>query len=280
MPKSSLKKIKSQLEQKNQHFKNQVEDHLELDSVNLKICAFSNLGLKNVKIRSSSITQSKFNSVYARNSVITNVDFTGSTFEDCDFSKAQIENSIFRFCQFKNTKLPWKDVMECLPLEANLKEDVARNLKMNCLNQGLKIEADKFLKIELEAKAQRLKDIVTLKTEYHRSKYSNIDQLRALQGYLAHHTIYFMTGYGFNIRKILFSFILGILFITLINYTFFTGENIDFGKYLIATIFSIFNLTQEGIVHYTNGLGQIILQAFSIVYLGIIVATVYRKIGR
>jgi hypothetical protein len=198
----------SNIPQKCDHllFSDAVQDNLHFTGSTLWACGFRRIGARNASFEQSSLTQCFFEDSYFRKASFRNVDLTGSTFRGCNLEKATFQGCNFRYCAFQMTRLDPNEIIGCLPVEPNLRRDLARNLRKNFEGLGDKVTADVFLNLEIEAYEQELLGAFRRKTEYYRSHYSNVDQAVAGLKYLASKLSGIVWGYGHRVSRLLVSY--------------------------------------------------------------------------
>lgn len=272
---------------------NQAKD---ISSKNIKtyLSTFKRVGIKKATFENSSFTQCIFEEVYGRKAQFTNVDFTGTTFINCNFEKAQFSSCIFKYCTFKNTELPVQEIINCLPPEHNLRNDLSRNLKVNFSTLGRKKESDIFLEKEIESYQDELWAIFRSQTQYYKSIYDVMDRLEHLFKYGWSKFIGFLYGHGFKIQKLVYSYIILIIFLSFlswgIGYQYVEIYSLSPTEPKSLSLFqSIFLVFGEAVKYSfievrpveTGGkLILIIIRFLGLLYLGLLSATIYRRISR
>lgn len=209
-------------------FQDEIMDDLVLAKVSLQACRFCRLGLRDAKVQNSSLTQCHFQDCYLRKAHFVNARLTGSTFRRCNLEKATFRGCDLRFCTFEATRLHRDEVIGCLPVEPNLRRDLAQNLRKNFETLGDKESADVFLGIEIQAREQEFLATFHRKTEYYRSHYSPVDQAKAGLKYIGSKVNGIVWGYGHRVRRLIASYIALTLVFALI--TCFAGL-----RYSVAT---------------------------------------------
>lgn len=139
-------------------FGDAVKDDLHVMDTRIRMCHFRRIGAKKALFERSSLTQCLFEDTYFRNASFTDVRLTGSTFRNCNLEKAIFKGCDLRYCTFQTTRLDRDEIIGNLPVEPNLKRDLARNLRKNFEALGDKDSADIFLDIEIEAHEQVISD--------------------------------------------------------------------------------------------------------------------------
>lgn len=196
----------------------QVADKIQLANINLRTSYFTRLGVKSGVFTDCSFTQSIFIDSYFRNAEFHNVRFTGSCFYNCNFDKAIFQTCDFRYCNFHNCKITKAEIISCLPPEPNLRRALARNLRMNYQMLGDKESADTMLDIEIHANEEELKAIFFSKSQYYKNQYNTYDQIIAGEKHVLSKASGLIWGYGHKISRLLFSYILITVILSLILY--------------------------------------------------------------
>lgn len=290
-----LDKLKKEINGGGFLFENEAQSDLKGHRVKIYLSTFDRIGLKGCDISNSSFTQCVFINCYGRKANFTNVDFTGSVFINCNFHGAKFSSCNFRYCEFRNTDVPVNEISSCLPSEYNLRGDLCRNLKVNFASLGDKKTADVFLQLEIKAIKKELSAIFWGKTEYYRQKYDLIERFKSLLGLLRFNLSGFFYGHGINVWMLFISFATVSLLLTLSCIAFggvFTSnydlnsipepQSLSFFKVWLLMIseaikYSFISYTpacaiSEGLLYLARIMG--------LFYLGLITATIYRRIAR
>lgn len=272
------------------NFSDQNSDTFEISGINLRFCTLERLGLKEGVFNGGNIKQSLLISIYGRKAEFNSVNFTGTHFKDCNFEKAKFKNCTFSYCSFTNCQLPHQDIIACLPKEPNLRKEIATNLKVNFNNLGKKDISDKFLDIEIKAEQMELWAIFIRNESYYRDKYNLVDQLKSLIKLFKIKTSAFVWGYGHNVISLIKSFCIIGLILALIIYLTKIEFNINsYGSYSLNLWDSIKLIFSELISFNSNQLfpntafGKFMLyfsHFIGTIYLGLLGATLYRRIAR
>ena len=285
-----LIEITSSISEIQLHFFDEINDGFEIENVNVRLSTFSRLGIKNAIIKAGSITQCIFEDVYGRRAKFYNVNFTGSIFRNCNFELSTFRSCTLNYCEFSNTQLPYREIISCLPMEPNIREELARNLKTNYLGLGQKDIADVFLDIEIKAKEERMLEIIKSNTSYYKENYTQLDVLKAFFQFLLSKSRRYITGDGYCIKNIVISFfiIIGIysIILTIINPPFiYSNVNVQSIDLIKACKIVLSETIQYPHIKYSpeSMSGKVVLlisRITGILYLGLISATFYRKISR
>lgn len=199
-------------------FSDTVQDDLKVSGAVLRTCRFVRIGAKKAKFNSCSLTQCQFEDSYLRKADFTDVDLTGSTFRNCNLEKATFKGCILRYCTFQSTHLDRDEIIGCLPVEPNLRRDLARNLRRNFEELGDKVAADVFLNLEIDAHEQELLGGFRRKTDYYKTHYTGVDQAVAGLKLLGSKLSGITWGYGHRVRRLLISYLTLTLFLSIVTY--------------------------------------------------------------
>lgn len=253
--------------------------------------SFIRLGMKEAVLKDCSFTQSNFEDSYFRKAVFKNVRFTGSSFRFCNFNKASFQTCDFRYCNFFHCRLPKDEIISCLPPEANLRRDLARNLRANYEMIGDKKSADNLLDIEIQAYEDELKAIFFSKTEYYKSHYNLLDQIQAGAKFLVSKVSGMVWGYGHRVARLVLSYFLTTCFLSAITYfgqiKYFISNNsvprkLTFWESITMGFCETVSASSPSFVPSTLG-GQLITLSASLLgtlFLALLAATLYRRIAR
>lgn len=263
----------------------------QANGFNLNSSSFIRLRIKEAMFDGGSITNSIFEDIYAKKASFSNVDFSGTVFKDCNFDKATFYNCNFRYCSFSNCLLPINEIIACLPTESNLRKELANNLKVNFSSLGKRKIADVFLDIEIKAEQKEQFEIFRSKTSYYKSRFDIGDRLIALMKYAKSKLLGFVWGYGHRLSQLFKSYLIIMLIFSLIVY--FTKS-----KFFIQNIGSIreLNLQESIFIIYCESINfnhisiipyetfsiaiLFIIRFLGILYIGLLVASLFRKINR
>ncbi len=269
----------------------QQQDNVKLSGVNISASSFIRLGMKDAEIKDCSFTQSNFEDSYFRKAVFKNVRFTGSNFRFCNFDKTSFQACDFRYCNFYHCKLPKDEIKACLPSEANLRRDLAKNLRSNYEMIGDKKAADTFLDIEIQANEAELKAIFISTTEYYKKHYDRLDQIKAGLKFVGSKLSGMLWGYGHRIGRLLLSYFTITCLWSLTSYfnniTFaIQNEGLQRPLNLWESLYMGFGQTVglSGLPFVpVNLYGKVIMLSESFLgtlFLALLAATLYRRIAR
>ena len=258
---------------------------------NIDSSSFIKLGLKEAVFDTGIITNSHFEDVYGKKAKFSNVDFTGTVFINCNFSKASFYNCNFRYCSFHNCLLPHNEIISCLPTESNLRSEIANRLKNNFNELGKGRIADIFYDIEIKAEQRENLDIFKCKTAYYKERYDIADRINALLKFLKSKILGLVWGNGHRMIQLLKSYILIMLIISLLVFVFQsdflvtkTGmlDKITLKQSILMVFSESISYNYASIIPFSS-LNKVIfffIRFLGILYLGLLAASLFRKINR
>lgn len=271
-------------------FSDEICDDLTLKNVSLAICKFVGLGIRDASVEDCSLSQSLFEDCYMRKARFTNVRFTGSTFRNCNLEKAAFSACDFKYCSFDRCLLNRDEIIACLPIEPNLRRDLARNLRKNFESIGDKESSDVLLEIENQSHEEALKAIFLCRTEYYKKRYNLADRLSAGVRYVISKGLGLVWGHGRRVLRLLMSYAVITIILSLWTYScgveFSDGHvsvrALSFWESLYVGFAETLGVVNSGFVPIT-ALGRTIqlLECFlGTLFLALLAAAAYRRIAR
>ncbi|ALC84717.1 hypothetical protein AM499_01995 [Bacillus sp. FJAT-22090] len=266
--------------------------NVKLLQINILRSKLINLGMKNSEFSSLSIKRSSLENCYLRYAKFVNVDFTGSTFIDCDLENAKFNSCNLRYVKFRNCKLNIKEVLGCLPTEANLKLALLKELRKNQLDLGDNQSSDELLVKIIDTEKELFLARALCKTSYYREKEDVSSRIVSFYHFIILVMNDFVWGYGLKLTRLFRTAFLTILIFAFLIYIL-TGEDylatsvtgsikteLNFWQSLYA---SYTNFTAVGYGHYTPiGLGSKLLfvveNIFGLIFFGLLISGIYRRI--
>jgi len=291
LKKTDIEKLKTKLTGGGYIFKNESESKFEFEQTKIFLSTFDRIGLKGCDIKNSDFTQCVFMDCYARKGIFTNVNFTGSTFVNCNFHGAAFKSCTFKYCNFQNTDIPDVEIENCLPTEFNLRNDLCRNLKVNYSSLGNKKSSDKYLILELEASRKEMYSIFWGETEYYREKYNVIERFKSFAGWIKLHLDRFFYGHGIHVWMLLISYLVISCVLSLVaiiwDAEFIANNsseafNPNFAEIWLAVLGESIKYSFLEIDPF-DSFGKLIMyisRLIGLLYLGLLTATIYRRIAR
>lgn len=269
----------------------QQHDNVEISDVNISASSFVRLGMKGAKIKDTWFTQSNFEDSYFRKAEFENVHFTGSSFRFCNFDKASFQACDFRYCNFYHCRLPKEEIIACLPLEHNLRRDLARNLRANYEMIGDKKSADTFLDIEIQSNEAELGAIFWSKTKYYKNHYNLLDQVKSGLKFMGSKFSGLTWGHGHSVGRLFASYFIITFLLSLMTYFGKTNfrdlnDGVQRPLNLWESIYTGFGqtLSLSGLpFDHATFSGEIIMLVESFLgtlFLALLAATFYRRIAR
>lgn len=268
-----------------------VDDKKELEDVTVKNSILKNLGMNKAKFRNSRFTQTTFENCYFRNAEFHGVDLTGAKFINCNLEKTKFRICTLRYVEFSNCKINLDEILGNLPAESNLKIGLLKQLYMNMSSSADRKVCDKILLLILEEEKQDLKNKFKAKNSYYKDL-QTLDRLGFLCKYVLNSINDFVWGYGIKIGKLIRFAILTIILFGLIIFIsdakyFNAVNNNELLKLnLYESIFSSYvNFTSVGMGYYVpaNVIAKILFgieNAFGLIFIGCLVAALYRRISK
>lgn len=266
-------------------------DDIEIHEIDIRRSLFVRLGLKHGKFSGCHLTQNIFEDCYLREAEFRNVDFSGSFFKDCNLERAKFQSCTLRYMRFTRCIIDYDEILGSLPAESDLQLQMLNSLKQNAIEMGQTKVADKLLLQLINAEKEELRNRFSLPTSYYKERYNN---------WLTRATAFFkwanmlidelLWGYGLKPIRLIISALIAIILVAVImtslNLQYFytdqiTPKNLSFFEalYVSAVTFGI------GIGGYTpatvtSQIVSVIERFVGVVFLGCLVATIYRRIAR
>lgn len=267
------------------------EDKKELEDVTIKNSILKNLGMNEAKFRNSRFTQTTFENCYFRNAEFHGVDLTGSKFINCNLEKTKFRICTFRYVEFSNCKLNLDEILGNLPAEPNLKIGFLKQLYINMNSSADRKVCDKLSLLILDEEKQDLKNKFKAKNSYYKNL-QTLDRLESLLKYILNSINDFVWGYGIKIGRLIRFAILTIILFGLIIFIsdakyFNTIDNNELLKLnMYESIFSSYvNFMSVGMGYYipANITAKVLFgieNAFGLIFVGCLVAALYRRISK
>jgi len=262
----------------------------ELKDVNMKWGMLIRLGMKEGKIHDCIFRHCIFQDCYFRSVKFRNVNFTGSFFENCNFSRATFEACCFWYARFSKCWLNYDEILQSLPSEANIAISLLQSLRQNAIEMGEGKIADKILLREIIIEKQELKNQFWAQTEYYKKRYNTIERFRSGVKFWGLCISGLICGHGLKLSNLLVSAILGILAFAIFIFKLGSFASSDNGthvdlSFVESLYISVVTFTTLGCGNFlpTNSGSYAIcaIESFvGVVFLGFLVATVYRRFAR
>ncbi|TKJ36170.1 MAG: hypothetical protein CEE38_12130 [Planctomycetes bacterium B3_Pla] len=256
--------------------------------ITFKRCMFVRVGLKNATLVKLIFHRCVFEDCYLRGVKFQNVDFTGSTFKECNLERTRMDSCGFRYARFSKCLLNYDEILHSLPTEPNLAIGLLKSLRCNAIEMGNKDIADRLLSRQIDIEQQDLRKQIWGPTEYYKEHYKGVDRLLSLLKLVRLRISGLFWGHGLRIMRLFISAVLLIvLFASLYQFfgTFTKANEIVQNNFPMSLYLSTVTFTTLGHPAYSpNTTFTYILCAFEsilgVVYLGFLVAALYRKLSR
>ena len=230
---------------------------------------------KKITFRNFNFSHSFFEDCVIRAVVFDNCNFTDCKFQNCDFKGTTFENCDFRYAKFQSTFIHENIFQSSAPREHNLRRNLARSLRENFRDLGLKQEEYVATKIELQAQGSFLKEAWSSTDSYY-SKYSTLERIYKLGEWLVFKFNHLIWGHGEKMRSLVYSFSVMLLFIAIVislqnsKHSFF--ENLAYVlQYFIGSIDK---------PHHFGEIVAMLITLFRLVFSGLLLAIIIKKMSR
>jgi hypothetical protein len=171
-------------------------DDRSISQADYKHCTFINMSFKKSRIERASFEDCIFIGCYFRRAELKDCSFVGCRFVDCRFPYVSIRSCDFRYASFKGCSLPSKEILYSLPSEPNLREDLARNLRIEAARLGLSNEAGRYRDIEIRAMEGHLWAAVVGESTWYKEHFDAAARVRSFFVYVTSLLNRWMWGYG------------------------------------------------------------------------------------
>jgi len=265
-------------------------DHPDYSARNITFrrCMFIRVGLKNANVDKLTFHRCVFDDCYLRGMTFHNVDFTGSVFRGCNLQRTRMDSCRFRYVRFSKCILNYDEILNSLPTAPNQAVGLLKSIRCNAVEMGDNEIADKLISRQIDIEKQELRNRIWGATEYYKERYKGADRLLSLIELAKLLFSGFFWGHGLRITRLFRSaMILIVLFAVLYQvfgrFSAATGvvpNNMAMSLYLSTVTF-----TTLGHPTYSpaTALTYILCAAesvFGVVYLGFLVAALYRRLSR
>ena len=272
-------------------FQDEIVDNVTINDVKFQACQFRRLGMKDARVEGATLAQCCFEDCYLRKAHFVSTQLTGSMFRKCNLEKATFQCCDLRYCTFEATRLDRNEVIGCLPVEPNLRRQLAQNLRKNFETLGDKDSADAFLDIEIRAHEEELLGAFRQRTEYYRSHYNSLDQAMAGLKYLGWKINGIVWGHGHRVARLIRSYVCLTLMFGLVVYCGRLNYNVVAESSIRAlgfweSLYQAFAATVRaaGIPFLPASPVSLALQVFEgllgTLFLALLAASIYRRIAR
>lgn len=171
-------------------------DAQEIKQGHFERCTFANISFKKSVLRNTEFKHCVFVGCYFRRAELIDCGFVGCRFLECNFNHIALKSCDFRYANFRRCQLPFDELQHCLPSEANLREDLARNLSLESTHLGLSAEARRYRMAEIRAREANLRAAVLGQSQWYREHYDPAARTMALGGLILSLLNRWLWGYG------------------------------------------------------------------------------------
>ena len=171
-------------------------DEQEIKQGRFERCTLTNISFKKAVLRNTQFQHCVFVGCYFRRAELIDCGFVGCRFFDCNFNHIALKSCDFRYASFSGCQLPFDELQHCLPSEANLREDLARNLSLESSRLGLAAESRRYRIAEIRAREANLKAAVLGQSYWYRQHYDTVARASAFGGLTLSLLNRWLWGYG------------------------------------------------------------------------------------
>ena len=141
-------------------------------------CTFANISFKEACIKDTRFLDCAFIGCYFRRAEIRSSHFIGCKFVDCNFSHIAIKSCDFKYSSFRRCQLPFSEILDCMPSEPNLREELARNLYLASSELGLSGDARRYRMEEIRARENSYRAAVAGRSSWYREHFDGFARVR------------------------------------------------------------------------------------------------------
>lgn len=164
---------------------------------------FLRLVASNKKFTKCDFSNSEFDTAYLRNCTFDSCNFTGCKFTNTNLRGSKFNGCKFDYAQFSHTQVDPEILnTECPGLE-NLQQMFARTLRLNFLQIGDAMAANKAITIELEATRVHLSKAWRSRESYYRKKYIGLKRAKMFLEWFGFVVVDIFWGNGESSTKLL-----------------------------------------------------------------------------
>ncbi|HEY6731094.1 MAG TPA: pentapeptide repeat-containing protein [Solirubrobacterales bacterium] len=109
-----------------------------------KHCTFANVSFKDATLRRCRFVNCAFIDCYFRQTTIANCAFEGCKFIDCNFLRPNFLDNTFILPEFRGCYIPFDYFGDCLPLDSNLRYELAAELAREASAAGVLGDARRY----------------------------------------------------------------------------------------------------------------------------------------
>ncbi len=205
-------------------------------------CTFANVSFKDAKLKRCRFVNCSFIDCYFRNTTISNCVFEGCKFIDCQFPRPNFLDNTFEFPQFRGCFIPFKYFGDCLPLDPNLRFEMAGELAREAGAAGELGDARHYRLLGEKAFERHQWNLLWASGgDYYEKKRPPLDRAKAGSRWIGRKFNRILWGYGEKGLTLGRSFLFAALFFTLIFAIFFADQLAHGGSDLSAAEYLLFS---------------------------------------
>lgn len=232
--------------------------------------------VKNIKLINFNFEHSFFEDCTLKNVVFEKCNFVNCKFKRCDFKETKFINCDFRYATFEGTFLESSILIDSTVIEHNLRRNLSRNLSCNFRDLNLTRQENFAISVELEAQEAFLKDAWSSEEEYYIKKYPGIKKFSKFLEWIFFKINKFIWGHGESLLRLLKSFLY--ILATIIIIVLLTQNTEDYYRNIIDIIQYVIGSIDKP--DYFSNLLATLLVLMRIIYSGLIIVVLVKKIGR
>jgi len=268
-------------------FMDQRFDEGELTGARFAHCTFANISFKGAELADCHFSNCVFEGCYFRGTLLKECHFPASRFIDCEFPKPSIFACGFGATRFRRSVPRFATMEPNLPGEPNLCRDLCENLATEASALGHEREARRYRLRAIEEHEEALRRGYRWSDDYSRSKYPELERVRAFFALCWSRASGWIWGHGEYIRRLFFNLVLLAVFIgpTMLYVArdhLHSDGPIGLGDYLALSVASTLNDSASSGVEATGIALAIVLllTASGLLFLGLFVTYVFRAVTR
>lgn len=158
-----------------------------------------------------------FDSCYLRACSFDQCDFTGCRFLNSNLHQSTFSGCKFDYAVFERTLVSSEVLDNSCPGPENLKQRLARTLRMNFQQLGDSVAVNKAIHVELEATESHLRKAWNSRESYYRSKYKGWDRFRSFLQWCEFRLLDFIWGNGESTWKLLRTVVVILFLVALVD---------------------------------------------------------------
>jgi hypothetical protein len=254
-------------------------------------CTFANVSFRDARLESCMFEDCVFIDCYFRRTLVDSSKFLGCKFLTCDFPKTSFRQVTFVYPQFRGCWIPFDDVAASLPLEANLRRQMAENLAREAEAAGATRDARMYRLRAHEALERYLLNGATGADEWSREHFPGLAHrsLAAIR-FVGRRTNRLIWGYGErgwvlarNALILALGLFPGLFYLLRGDLLQRNGGSVDAASYFLLSIDNLLNRTGFSGVEPTTGLARSVVGIevlAGLVIIGLGIALLLRWITR